>query len=67
VKPKRQSLDHLPIAASSSKADERSRMVRVHLTDEEWQAVKIKAVQRGEPVQDLVTELLRQAVAGWRP
>lgn len=44
----------------------RTRMVRVNLTDDEWTALRMKAVERGEPVQQLVTTLLRQAVNDWR-
>lgn len=44
----------------------RERMIRVNLSDEDWAALKIKAVQRGEPVQVLVGELLRQAAERWR-
>jgi len=44
-----------------------NRMVRVDLTDEEWQKLRIKAVQRNEPAQQLVSTVLRRAIEGWQP
>jgi hypothetical protein len=45
----------------------RTRLIRADLTDAEWKALRLAAMQRNETVQRLVSELLRQAAARWSP
>ena len=43
----------------------RTRLIRAHLTDAEWRALRVKALQRNQTVQSLISELLRRAAAQW--
>jgi len=45
----------------------RTRLTRADLTDAEWKALRVTALQRNETVQRLVSELLRHAAARWSP